>query len=219
MVMKDEHKAIIRHYPDGTVENVRFQHLILNVGLQENDEHYMIDLAGAQFRQYRAVVPQKEYRASFVMGDKAKNDFGYQNRRWEKVVKEQNDPDLLGSDLRVMHVHHEVIKALNSAVTKWETEAGNTMPQVLKQKEDAYKADKAALIKAINREMRTYLTWYKARPQKFRIEKVNVKDLPKWKDEESSKKVTFGPDVPQDIRDFMEEQVRKGTPIINFSDL
>lgn len=212
--MKDEHKSIIRHFSDGSIENSRFQHLVLNVGLKKgNDEHFIIDIAGAQHRQYRAMTPQKEY-VKLMMATKEFEQFGYYNRRWKNAVKYQNDPVLVGADMRAMVVHHELANVINTAVGDWEKKSGSAMSKMLRQKEDAFRSDKAALIESIKNEMRLYLDYLKSRPQIFGSEKVKVQDLPKWKDEKFAQ-----PNVPQDMENFMEEQKRKGTKIINFPDL
>ena len=217
-MVKDEHKSIIRHYPDGSVENVRYQHIVLNIGLKATDERFIIDLTGAQYRQYRAIMPQQEYDDKWIMCYKERESFGYWNRRWKNAVVKQNDPALEGFDVRVMIMHEQVARCINTTVDGWEKKTGKTLAKMLKQKGDIFETDKAALMKEVNRNMREYLNYCKSRPQVFRETETKVEDLPKRKDEQASKTFSFGPDVPQDVRDFMEEELRKSPSFINTSD-
>jgi hypothetical protein len=165
-------------------------------------------------------MPQKEYAKDWTNGYKDQKGFGYHNQRWKKVIQDQNDPSFLALDLRTMLVHDEVVKGINTVIGEWEEEAGKTVVQMLKQKETAYKADKKALIKAVADDARKYLAWFKRRPQKFGTEKVNLKDPAPWTDEDIvGPRLEFGADVPPNVRDFVDEQRRKGSMMINMRDL
>ena len=206
----------MRHFSDSEEENVRSGHWVVVVGLSGN-EHYVVDLAGAQYRQFRAVMPRDEYAAKCTMASQQQRTFGYMNRRFKKVVRHQNDPALLGLDPRAMMVHQEAAKGMMTVLGEWEKEAGKTVVQMLKQKESAFKADKTSLIKAVSEDMQEYLTWWKAQPQRFgRVMKREV--VPEWEDEPPLQKPQYGSDVPQDVIDFHEEQMRKGTLMINMRD-
>lgn len=65
-VVKDQHKYIVCHFSADSVEETRTEHWVVLVAL-ENEEHYVIDLSGAQYRQYRAVMPHKEYAEKWAM--------------------------------------------------------------------------------------------------------------------------------------------------------
>jgi hypothetical protein len=91
--------------------------------------------------------------------------------------------------------------------------------EMLKQKKNTYKADKEALIKIVKENLQDFLKEFRARPEKFG-RAVKVDHLPSWKDEKAPKtKLQFGPDIPRDIRDFLEKEMRKGSQMINTRDL
>ena len=164
-------------------------------------------------------MPQKEYAKDWIDGYKDQSKFGYHSRRWKKALRVQNDPVFLGLDLRIMFMQDGVVQGINTVIGEWEEEAGKTVVQMLKQKETAYKADKKALIKTITDDAREYLALFKRIPQ-FGMKEVHIKDLAPWTDEEVVEPMLkFGAEVPQDVRDFLEEQRRKGTMMINMRDL
>ena len=71
----------------------------------------------------------------------------------------------------------------------------------------------------ITRKIRAYLAQHKRQPIKFSVETVKIQDLPEWKDNKGTQKLQFGTDVPQDMRNFMGEQMRKGTNILDTRNL
>lgn len=213
MVVKDERKTIFRRYPSGELENVRFQHLVLNVGLEENDEHYFIDITGAQYRQYSPLITQQRYKDGWLMGGKEKHEFGALNERLKNAIKYQNDPLFAEHDMRGMIMHHEVADILNNAVKDWERKAGKTVAKMLAQKKAAFQIDKAALMREVTRDMRRWLELRREKGINWDVKEVKVEDVPKFEDKK--KAFTYGDDVPQDVRDFMEEEARKGTTILD----
>lgn len=137
----------------------------------------------------------------------------------KNAVKNNNDPDFKGIDFRAMLVHQNIAEEISMVADEWERGAGKTVRQMLKQGESAFKADKASFIKEVTYDMREWRDHLKAEPKLFGRRILKVEDLPPWEDEEGPKKLEFGADVPQDIRDFVEEQGREGTMMINTCDL
>lgn len=224
LTMKDELKTVVRNFPDGGTENVRFSHMVLNVAIGEgNRERYIVDPTGAQFRQYRAVMPQEEYIQKYVMATGEMEKFGHWNQRWKNAVEYQNDPIVIGSNMRVMALHQEIVKGINKVVNEWEEEAGKTIAQMLNQKNAAFKADKAKLIKDIVEDMCEYLAWLKTRPKLFASKRMKKTDLPEWRDDQNPKpkptskskaKPTYGKSYHEDVKAFLREQHSQGTPVI-----
>ena len=70
--------------------------------------------------------------------------------------------------------------------------------------------------------MRRYINYLKAQPKLFETEVREVEDLSPWIDEGGPMRLATHPSgmcMPQDMMDFYNEQVRKGTMIIHTRDL
>jgi hypothetical protein len=68
VVIRDERKTTIRYLGNGNVDDARYEHVVLNVCSKHTKEHYIIDMTGAQFRQYQAVTPLAEYVSKLTSG-------------------------------------------------------------------------------------------------------------------------------------------------------
>lgn len=221
VVIKDHHKTIQRYYPTGQLELARFQHLILNVNLKKTNEPYTIDLSGAQYRQYAAVVPQQKYYNDWVMGTKETMDFGYMNWRINNAATVQNDPMFRGFDMHAMMVQNDVVNSMNTRIKIWELDHKKTVAQMLDQKQQAYEKDKTSLLDDANRTMQDAVAFHKAGKSNMRGEYVNIKDLPRWEDKrkDDGAQPTVENAIPQHTKDLLKNMKQNGSTVVDISGL
>lgn len=178
MVMKEEHKTIIRHLAGGVVEHKRYRHTILKICLKDTEKYYIIDPAGAQSRQYRAILPYDEYVDAWVMIQGEKNYFGYYDQRWKAAVENQNDPILRYNDIRVMMTHLETVKCVNRVIEGWEDEIGEIVGHTLEKKNDKFEEYKATIIEDMVEDMQAWLDQFKAQQLRSGESAVKAANLP-----------------------------------------
>lgn len=163
--MKDGLQRIFRRHARGYADVLNYSHFVISVPLK-NGEEYILDPAGAQFRQYRAAMPQKRYMDTWAEVINREEEQGYLQDRLQKALKYHYDPEL-SLDYGEMHIQHGVAKAMNRAIDEWEFEKSKTVAVMLLQKEDQYKMDKADLMEAVRKAMRDRIHEWVTTEQKF----------------------------------------------------
>lgn len=129
-------------------------HQLLAVSL-ENGETSAIDLAGAQYRQYQAVVPWNAY-SKRIIEVKRRNEFGYEARQdpLQLALMLNGAHASRGSDVRydtrVHAIQAEIAKALVAGVEQWESSAGKTVAQMLRTKTSIFENNVKKFLGCVN---------------------------------------------------------------------
>ena len=153
----DKTREVVKQYfHNGTpYEDRELVHQVIAIDLAK--QTYIIDLAGAQFGQFQAVIPSSRYwptarcmRMALPFGYHAAESSGPLPPPWK---------DASGGwhDMRVLRVHREVAKALDAGVRLWEQTAGKNVPAILKGGLPAFEADKKDLLDSVKTSIATYL--------------------------------------------------------------
>ncbi|EME43442.1 hypothetical protein DOTSEDRAFT_174288 [Dothistroma septosporum NZE10] len=155
--LKECHRKTIRYTCLGH-ESVSVQHSVL-IFLGHDAQDYVLDLAGAQFGQNRAVVPLKEYMDTYL--DPARNQMVRPLPRGSnaEALRAIRDGDRdhehgVQDDVRVYEVHHMMDVAILQGVRRWERKEGMKASELLSCEESAWGRGKASLLERINEAMR-----------------------------------------------------------------
>ena len=154
---------MVSYSPEGVVDRREFEHKIVRVALK-NSEEYILDPAGAQFRQYRAAMPFSQYKDKYVERIEGEENLGYYGTRWAEAAKFRDDPRFPpGFDYSGVWVQNEISKAVNCKIEAWEEESGKTVAAMLKQKQALFETDKVAFLQVIKTAVRDWIEQWEAK--------------------------------------------------------
>ena len=157
VIVQDACNCIVRHGPAGISDPGTLWHVILRCTLK-NREQFVLDPAGAQFRQYAAVVPASQYSASYVKVDSdylaTSKPLGHEEMGYVEKAKYRDDPELV-EDL--LWVEGKLAEVMNTRIAEWESDNGKTIVSMLKQKQVAFDQDKIALLNAVEATLRGWI--------------------------------------------------------------
>lgn len=80
-MIKDCHKRVVRFFENGARDDKSYDHTVITLELT-NGESYVVDLVGAQYGHYRAVMPKAEYMDVYVSHIAESKPFGYNAELW-----------------------------------------------------------------------------------------------------------------------------------------
>lgn len=169
--MKKEAMKVRCHEAGNPVDGTNLLHQVLAVALQEN-ESYVVDLAGAQYHQYAAVVPWDMYAERIgIVEVRSRHEFGHEARRdvEGEVIRcsktEQVKETGVTWDMRTYAMQAEVAKALKTGVADWEEESDMTVADMLREKAGVFKLNSKKLLTAIKSEIESYVANWKIGPE------------------------------------------------------
>ena len=88
---------VVRHTKTGEIESryVQLSHEVLLVPLMDSTEY--LDVTGAQFGQYQAVMPLKAYKDGWMDLDEPVENraFGSRREQWNKEMRENAETTML----------------------------------------------------------------------------------------------------------------------------
>ncbi|KAK3673968.1 hypothetical protein LTR78_006170 [Recurvomyces mirabilis] len=125
-------------------EGLIYQHQIVIPKLK-NGERYVLDAAGAQYGQYRAVMPYESYDQSFVKENIATLKFGSLLAKLRAAIALATARDA-ANDVRLAFVEFMMGEAVARIVKEWEASAGSTICEMLDEPHTSYLASSTALL-------------------------------------------------------------------------
>ncbi|KAF7191793.1 hypothetical protein HII31_06838 [Pseudocercospora fuligena] len=153
---------IKRYYAHGGYDRNLYNHEVLAIDCR-NGKSYIVDLAGAQYGQYQAVMLLDEYLSTKLGTIQQLNGHGYM-----RAVKKQGllgfglmtmkDPSTGGKvDIRIHLVQRELSAVFNAAVSKWEEVNSMSISQLLISEHKLWECGKEQLLASIKRKMRAWI--------------------------------------------------------------
>lgn len=151
---------ITRERTDNYDKDIDYRHEATMVSLDDG-RTYVIDLSGAQYGQYKAVMPLAKYKQEMVTVHLETWPFG-RREKFLKEVRDGNHRKALGKnfDMRVAHCQNQVVPALNAAVKEWEAKSNKSVAAMLKGKQAVFEAEKDDLVKAVGADMRSFVEFF-----------------------------------------------------------
>lgn len=140
-----------------------FSHEVVSLTAKD-DETYILDIAGAQHGQYRAIVPFDEYMASHASELTEVHPHGHQAASCQAYLAGKQEHNWMPDnyvgppvDDRVWEVADEMRKRMLLVVREWEIERGTSVRELLKLDQKRFVARKKSLLKNIRREMEGFI--------------------------------------------------------------
>jgi hypothetical protein len=142
---RKRHLVLVTH--DGAEDKTDYEHTVLKVKLQHNDERYILDLTGAQYGFFEPIVPASQYETLNVKtyittfgGD----DFGETKKT---VVTWSKYKGVVGSSIELNAM---ISKCLMKGAEAWEKEHSMTISMLLRLKDDEFEERREGLITKID---------------------------------------------------------------------
>jgi hypothetical protein len=126
----------------------------------KDQRRYALDLAGAQYGQYRAVVPWNEWYSSYCEPVTPMfKPFGTGAQVLKNIVAGISS---LGpnSDTRVTDLQSHVSEMLHLTLRDWETMHCTTLAATLDKKQSVYEADINSLLKVLMIRLQRCMKWW-----------------------------------------------------------
>lgn len=95
-----------------------------------NGEEYVVDISGAQFGQYRAVMPYEEYRESYIVN--VEKELSYQNHL-AFVLLEFNEASSRAWSLQERGTYELLAQQLDETIIQWKGEKGTRLRDIFQQ--------------------------------------------------------------------------------------
>lgn len=201
--VKERHQSIDRHCWDGSIDRENHPHVFLECSFS-NGEDYVVDLAGAQHRQYRTVMPADEYEDSYVALRLPSNPFGYAAKDREEVIEGKRDHDLPKAfDCRAFQIQREVVKSMNLAIDIWEKSTGKKIVETLSEKQAEFEADKQSLLAVVRKIVHDDIKWWEDYLAKSQSQQSMLQSGESAKTEDS--KPSGWSSYPQHMQEFLAE--------------
>jgi hypothetical protein len=129
-----------------------------------DDERYVIDLTGAQYGQFDALVPEGWYRDRFVQSSIDDSS--------EHCEEEQDDIPEVGNCIDIIHDDAAVV--MNNAVAKWEADSGYTVTQLVRESPAAFQLCKTTLLEEVRQRVAEFVEWVKEHQEDYWRSRISV---------------------------------------------
>ncbi|KAK5163936.1 uncharacterized protein LTR77_010331 [Saxophila tyrrhenica] len=145
-----ERVAVIPHFANGRQDERQHEHVALRVKLIDGEE-YVIDLAGAQFGQYAAVLPAKEYDGQLVREQLATKPMGSWKRFWSNFGQ-AGGHDLVPEEFEfrgpTIAFHSSAFAEL--ALRQWDRRAVRTVAAGVKEKKAVFIVGRKCVLSVVS---------------------------------------------------------------------
>lgn len=144
-----ERLQVVQHGEDGETDAICRTHDVLAVKLVDGNR-YILDIAGAQFGQYRTVLSAEEFKAQWVEAIVKEVPFGAWAGFW---------PDWLAAADSTTKEYHMIAcgrvagRVQNRLIKTWEQQAGSSVTQLLNEKGSAHQAGIKELVELVATQM------------------------------------------------------------------
>jgi len=139
------------------------------------DAEYILDLAGAQYAQHRAIVPLPQYLSSYYrpFPPPTVSKLGHKGGWLREIV----DGDVRGiaatCDPCTFPVYYDMVKLMRLTVDDWERKQKTTLAKVLNEKQGIFEARTGEVLAALTTNIRAFAATWKV-PEGPTFESVAV---------------------------------------------
>lgn len=140
-----------RYYPTGYSQE-DYSHQVLCATLGESDrEEYIIDLSGAQYNQFRTVVPWEEYFTNNCLGLEKREKLGNEMKAFaSKEAVTAADPDANNEFIAVLESSARMRVRFKAAIEDWESSQAQTVRRLLQGSKPRYEEGKQLLLRMVH---------------------------------------------------------------------
>lgn len=164
----------------------RLGHEFLTVRLASSGKTYVLDPAGAQFGQFRAVSSPAQ-RVQYMIRNVEERSHG-SSKAYTTGLRAGDQDDILSpsTDFRTYHVQEAMRQVLDPAIEKWE-QSHNTLDQMLRKGREAFAAEASSLTSFIRAALQKFVADYNSgaitvtiprrhqpAPDQFRVRETTV---------------------------------------------
>lgn len=139
----------------GQHEPTRYSHWVTKVCLKGGAQ-YVIDLSGAQYRQYKSVVPLSPYLEKYAKECPIEREFG-SNERDVKSRWTPGPSKLQWAGYMRTTVHSQIIGDMNAFVNALEKHRGKSIAEMLNLKQKEFEHDKKWIMMNVVNELQESL--------------------------------------------------------------
>jgi hypothetical protein len=140
---------------DGNLETM--EHEVLQVTLKDGTD-YVLDLAGAQFGQYRPVLLASSYRVNWTRSYNPEAPFGdHLTQRLTRLGTMQGQEIGLEDDQRIFYVHDMLRTEMDRIIHHHEQSSQTTLSKLIRQDAQYFQTSKSDLIQDLHTKLSAFV--------------------------------------------------------------